>query len=192
MVKIGETYWFYQPETDKVQSGRVMSISNDASVMVHVQGVIHGPIESDGLFETKDQALEYKTKYLDEKIARDYTGQSICDLVNALLDDTEHMSKYEPIIRRLIAKQKELPVFYFTYASNPQFPYQDGWTEVSAPDRSTACQIFNTVHPPRDGENCVNCSWIYDQEQFRETSMYKSGKNFDKGCVERLSLNVMN
>lgn len=188
MVKIRETCWFYQPETDKVQSGRVMSISNGASVMVHVQGVIHGPIESDELFETKDQALEYRNKYLDEKIARDYAGQSICDIVNTLLNDTEHMSEYEPIIRRLIEKQKELSVFYFTYASDPQFPYQDGWTEVLAPDRTTACRIFNAVHPPREEGGCVNCSWIYDQEQFRKTSMYKSGKNFDKGCVERLSI----
>lgn len=104
------------------------------------------------------------------------------------------MNEHEPspdilAISDKIAEQiSSLQKFYFTYASNPGFPFQDGWTVVYAKNRGQACDIFNLVHPHYGSSDCVNCSWIYTQDEFEQTSMCQTGKNFNQGCVETLGL----
>lgn len=83
--------------------------------------------------------------------------------------------------------------YYFTYGTDEQFPYQHGWTEITAPDLRCAQQIFKSLHPNRkdaDGteSECLNYSWHYTEEQFQETGMYKNNDNFGAGCVERISM----
>lgn len=40
-----------------------------------------------------------------------------------------------------------MPKFYFTYGTDPSYPFQGGWTEVEAPDRPSACTAFKMYHP---------------------------------------------
>lgn len=70
--------------------------------------------------------------------------------------------------------------FYFTFGTSPAFPYQNGWVLVQAPNRHAAIQVFNAYFPPRC--QCVNCSFIYTEEEFMNTIMYRENKNLGAGC----------
>lgn len=74
--------------------------------------------------------------------------------------------------------------FYFTYGTDKRYPFQGGWTEVEAGDADEACRIFRSFHPDRT-KGIVNCAFIYSEEQFLQTEMYRSG-NFDRYCHEVL------
>lgn len=80
-------------------------------------------------------------------------------------------------------------IYYFTYGSgDPAMPYQKGWTEVEAPDGTTAIKIFNAVHPPRYG-SLINCSSVYPADRFEKTEMFRDG-NFGARCHERITLKI--
>lgn len=75
--------------------------------------------------------------------------------------------------------------YYFTYGTEGQ-PYRGGWTTVEAPDRKTACALFRVFHPNKT-EGLLNCSSVYNEEEFRKTRMYKEG-NFGVYEQERITL----
>lgn len=75
--------------------------------------------------------------------------------------------------------------FYFTFGSDPKFPYPNGWVEVIAPNRGTACELFAKKFPNPDGENILLCSDYYTEEQFYKTGMFDEG-NFRGYCHEVL------
>lgn len=81
-----------------------------------------------------------------------------------------------------------MKTFYFTYGSSKSYPFQGGWTEVTAPNKKLAIGVFNAVHPPRV-ENIINCAFVYDEETFKNFEMAKTG-NLGKFCVERLTLTI--
>ena len=66
--------------------------------------------------------------------------------------------------------------FYFTYGSDPHYPFLHGWTEVIAPDEATACAVFRCYHPCRKGRNLLdlNCAWVYTESGFKKTGMFTS------------------
>lgn len=76
--------------------------------------------------------------------------------------------------------------FYFTFGTDPQFPFYKGWVEVFAEDRSQAAKIFNSHFPPRQ-EGIVNCAFIYPQEEFEKTDMF-TNRSWG-GCHQILSAN---
>lgn len=63
--------------------------------------------------------------------------------------------------------------FYFTYGTDARFPFFRGWTEVVAPDKEAACAVFQCYHPNRPDSAALNCAWIYTEEEFRKTCMYR-------------------
>lgn len=79
-----------------------------------------------------------------------------------------------------------MPKFYFTYGTAPSYPFQNGWTEVEAPDRNKAVELFRAVHPDRPGsQGILNCASVYDEEFFKATEMYLDS-NFGGRCHERV------
>lgn len=56
--------------------------------------------------------------------------------------------------------------FYFTYGSDKQFPYQNGYSKIIAEDIQEACRLFNAVHPKRKGSGCMNCAFYYNEVQW--------------------------
>lgn len=76
--------------------------------------------------------------------------------------------------------------FYFTYGTDGQ-PFVGGWTEVEAPDHRAACAAFRAYHPDKI-PNCLNCSSIYTEEQFKKTGMAGPDGNFGRFCHERITL----
>lgn len=78
--------------------------------------------------------------------------------------------------------------FCFSYGQDPFFPYQDGWTEVKAPDQYLAVMAFEKFHPKRPGSRFVNCALIYTEREWEATQMAKTGSNFGHGCHELITL----
>ena len=73
--------------------------------------------------------------------------------------------------------------FYFTYGTEGQ-PFSGGWTEVIAETMRTATCAFRAYHPDKT-DGLLNCSDVYTEEQFANSSMAKSG-NFDRFCQEKI------
>ena len=82
-----------------------------------------------------------------------------------------------------------MPTFYFTYGSDKRFPFWYGWTEIEAPDLTTACAVFQHYHPARDlGSRLLNCADVYTEAQFKATEMYEKGNCYGTRCHERIVL----
>ena len=78
--------------------------------------------------------------------------------------------------------------FYFTYGTDLAYPFQGGWTEIEAPDRPSACKIFQMFHPNRDGcMGLLNCADIYSEDDFMNSKLIDG--NQDAYCHERITLN---
>lgn len=75
-----------------------------------------------------------------------------------------------------------MPRYYFTYGTSNSYPYQNGWTEVEAKDEREAIEKFRRVHPDCS-DGIINCSWIYTEEKFMQTLMFRNG-NLGAKCHE--------
>lgn len=77
--------------------------------------------------------------------------------------------------------------YYFTFGTDPEFPYQGGWVEVQATSRDEAVEKFNKFYPPRYPDRAfVNCAFIYPEEAFKETRMYELANNLGYACHDRI------
>lgn len=79
-----------------------------------------------------------------------------------------------------------MPRFFFTYGTDGQ-PFCGGWTEIEAPDMSTACAIFRAYHPDRR-EGLLNCADVYTEATFKKTGMDGPDGNFGRHCCERITV----
>lgn len=77
-----------------------------------------------------------------------------------------------------------MPKYYYTYGTDPAYPFQGGWTEIEAPDRSAADQAFIALHPYRN--RALNCADIYWEEDFMKSALING--NFGAYCHERITL----
>lgn len=84
-----------------------------------------------------------------------------------------------------------MPAYYYTYGTSHDNPYCGGWTKITAPDRSSADNIFRAIHPSLPGHGItLNCAFTYDEESFVKTEMYQNNNNFDIGCIEDITVNM--
>lgn len=79
-----------------------------------------------------------------------------------------------------------MPKFYFTYGTDPAYPFQGGWTEIEAPDQNMAAELFRAVHPgkPR-GQDILNCAAVYPEDDSKATKMFHNPL-FGGYCHERI------
>lgn len=83
-----------------------------------------------------------------------------------------------------------MPDFYYTYGTNPQYPYQNGWTRITAPDKHVADRIFLKEHPPitHSGSTTIlTCAFDYTEEEFSHTIMFKNKSNCGEGEHEHFN-----
>lgn len=76
--------------------------------------------------------------------------------------------------------------FYFTYGTEGQ-PFVGGWTEIEAPDKRAACAAFRVYHPDKT-ERVLNCSWVYSEEDFKNSCMAGPNGNFGYFCHEKITI----
>lgn len=77
--------------------------------------------------------------------------------------------------------------FYFTFGSDPTFPYQNGWLVIEAPNEQIARNIFASLYPNPDGPT-LRCAFVYPESVWKTTSMYKTNSNFGKACYATFKL----
>ena len=65
--------------------------------------------------------------------------------------------------------------FFFTFGSDPGFPYQYGWVEVHAPGMYEAVQTFRARFPDRT-PGIVNCAFYYSELVFMRSQ--ERGRHF--------------
>ena len=81
-----------------------------------------------------------------------------------------------------------LKTFYFTFGTDPGFPFKLGWVEVQAMDESSARRIFSEYFPNRKN-GCLNCAFVYTEDVFKKTCMY-AGEYGDR-CHARIGVEVL-
>lgn len=56
--------------------------------------------------------------------------------------------------------------FFFTFGSDPAYPFCMGYIIILADCAATAREVFKAYFPNRPGSNALNCAWIYTEKQF--------------------------
>lgn len=82
-------------------------------------------------------------------------------------------------------KMNGLNPYYYTFGSDPVFPYIYGWVEIYANSWEEANEKFRTRFPDRPGhEGVINCAFAYDHTSWEKTSMSKG--NMGMFCHETI------
>ena len=76
--------------------------------------------------------------------------------------------------------------FYYTFGTNPCFPFEGGWVEVLAVNRVEANAIFRHIFPDAI-KGFINCAFCYDENEFDESKMAKTG-NLGNFCQRKLGI----
>lgn len=65
--------------------------------------------------------------------------------------------------------------YYITFGSDSQFPYPDGYVIIKAESNEQAREIFKAHFPNRPGSECLNFSFMYEEDRWNElkTQFYK-------------------
>ena len=77
-----------------------------------------------------------------------------------------------------------MKVFY-TFGTDPRFPFCGGWVEIDADNMKQAHAIFRACYPDRD-PGILNCSDYYTEAQFKESDMLSTG-NRGAFCHRKIS-----
>lgn len=184
-MNIGQEVFYYDSKNYIILSGTVSAISN-TEITIKRSEHTYKIIDKNHVYETRAQAEGAKNHHISGILMEKH---SLTNLIKEIINhpNTQLSSEHTAVCEYITDINDNLKPFYFTYGTDEHFPYQGGWTIVLAPDRHSACELFIHVHPSRY-KQAVNCSCIYTQEQFEQTEMYKQNKNFEKGCVEVLSI----
>lgn len=107
----------------------------------------------------------------------DFNGNSWAGFFKWLLGDMEEMGIgeiEELAIDYIEYAGKENGRFYFTFGTDPKFPFSEkDYVVVIARDINEAKDIFDKEYPPRiSGSRCSNCAFIYEEYEF-DTIRYR-------------------
>lgn len=79
------------------------------------------------------------------------------------------------------ADTSELKNYYFTFGSDPAYPYGiNDYVLITAPNIYEAQEVFKSVHPNRPGSDCLNYAFNYSEAEWTANDMcntYYDGKN---------------
>ena len=56
--------------------------------------------------------------------------------------------------------------YYFTFGTDPMYPFCNGYIIIHAPSGRSAREIFKAYFPNRPGSSAINCAFVYTEEQF--------------------------
>lgn len=106
--------------------------------------------------ELTEKETEILCEYLDDLICNDdFTDQKGMEDYNEKLD-----------VLKSIREKMVLHNYYFTFGSDPKFPFYKGYLIVKAESINVACDKFEKKYP-----GClpytINCSAYYTEEQWK-------------------------
>lgn len=98
-----------------------------------------------------------------------------CDEIIAQMPDDIFMEFYN----KYVTQNQN---FYFTFGTDKIFPYYGGWIVIQAPNEQIARDIFAALYPRNDGRQELRFAFVYNQEAWERTNMYKENSNLGAGC----------
>lgn len=108
------------------------------------------------------------------KIFADFVGTEFPEFLKSCVKALEEQKKN--LLNGKDEKVFGLKDFYFTFGSDPHFPYQNGYVIVKADDLQGAILKFCSKFPNRH-VNCMNCAFFYTEAQWKIiTKKYDMGK----------------
>lgn len=116
-------------------------------------------LEGISLEDKEDQIEEYFVEADD---------QMDCFVIR-LHEDDVYSSIYEVTYRIL---EDSLTKVYFTFGSDPSFPYQNTYIVVEGRTEKECLNIFRLKYPDRH-KGCINCAFWYSEERWNELGMFK-------------------
>lgn len=66
---------------------------------------------------------------------------------------------------------RELSTFYVTFGSDTAFPYPNGYMTIKAENEYHAREIFRAFFKNREGSDCLNFSFIYDENNWNKNCL---------------------
>ena len=75
---------------------------------------------------------------------------------------------------------------YYTFGTDPRYPYIGGWVTVESGSLEKAHRIFRAYCPDRT-PGVLNCADYYTEEEFMRTGMYQAG-NHGAFCHRKVRL----
>jgi len=124
-------------------------------------------IDSDGYAVITSIGLR-RDNWDREELRLEYIAQWIADLDEELRALTADFERYElPILMK--SEEGQLNSYYYTFGSDPGFPYRNGWVVVKASSREEADRKFRSRFPDRPGhEGTMNYSFCYTKERWNQ------------------------
>ena len=124
-------------------------------------------IDSDGYAVITSIGLR-RDNWDHEELRREYIAQWIADLDEELRALTADFERYElPILMK--SEEGQLNSYYYTFGSDPGFPYRNGWVVVKASSREEADRKYRSRFPDRPGhEGTMNYSFCYTKERWNQ------------------------
>lgn len=106
--------------------------------------------------ELTEKETEILCEYLDDLICNDdFTNQKGMEDYNEKLD-----------VLKSIREKMVLHNYYFTFGSDPKFPFYKGYLIVKAESINVACDKFEKKYPG-SLPYTINCSAYYTEEQWK-------------------------
>lgn len=106
--------------------------------------------------ELTEKETEILCEYLDDLICNDdFTNQKGMEDYNEKVD-----------VLKSIREKMVLHNYYFTFGSDPKFPFYKGYLIVKAESINVACDKFEKKYPGRLPYT-INCSAYYTEEQWK-------------------------
>lgn len=124
-------------------------------------------IDSDGYAVVASIGLR-QDNWDHEELRREYIAQWIADLDEELRALKADFERYElPVLMK--SEEVQLNSYYYTFGSDADFPYRNGWVVVKASSREEADRKFRSRFPDRPGhEGTMNYSFCYTEERWKQ------------------------
>lgn len=68
--------------------------------------------------------------------------------------------------------------FYYTFGINDRFPFKNGYIIIEADNKRQANSFFKALFPNPEHEDILNCSFYYNEEQWKKSHANHAMKYF--------------
>lgn len=173
------------------ESKRIQGMEWDqlcSAIQAVITAYYNNPLENHVVSSIEDAAYMYfiqqfgMEEFREDAEKHGWLNYTLDEMVTKAknLSELPFVQSVDQLVSGAQSRQKgrgeEVKSFFYTFGTSAQFPFQKGYVEVQAPDRTSAdkmfCQYFPSVH-----SGILNCSSIYNESGFQtyKENAVKSG-----------------
>lgn len=123
------------------------------------------------ILTTKDCEIIYHALISEKEYLSSLTAAFLSQTVaEELKEQKRNVEQAICKVTKILATKEEngRSAYYFTFGSDPEYPYSFGYVLVFASSWQEAIKTFKNRYPNRPGSDCVNCSFMYDAKDAKE------------------------